>query len=79
MYDSKMYPTVQKFEFEIQGVFRAEFVAGVPANRHFILVEFEGGEANSIFGRGGTNQMRNWSSQIQHGFSRIADLSRAQL
>ncbi len=78
MYDGRTYPSVQKFEFEIQGVFRADFVAGVPGKRHFILVEFEGGEPHSIFGPGGTQQMRNWGRHIQHGFSQIADWSWAK-
>jgi hypothetical protein len=78
IYDGSKYPTVQKFEFEIQGVVRADFVAGNLSTRHFVLVEFEGAEKNSIFGPGGTKQMRNWGSQIQHGFSQIADWSWAK-
>jgi len=78
MYDGSKYPTVQKFEFEIQGVFRADFVAGNLVTRHFVLVEFEGAEQNSVFGPGGTNQMRYWGNQIQHGFSQIADWSWAK-
>jgi hypothetical protein len=78
MYDGRRYPTVQKFEFEIQVVFRADFVAGVPAKQHFIFVEFEGGEKSSIFGPGRTNQMRDWGKQIQRGFSQIADWSWAK-
>ncbi|HET8997717.1 MAG TPA: Shedu anti-phage system protein SduA domain-containing protein, partial [Acetobacteraceae bacterium] len=73
MYDGRKYPTVQKWEFEIQGVFRADFIAGNPARKEFVLVEFEGAEQHSIFGPSGTNQMRNWGDQIEHGFSQIAD------
>jgi Domain of unknown function (DUF4263) len=78
MYDGRKYPTVQKWEFEIQGVFRADFVAGNPARKEFVLVEFEGAKEHSIFGPSGTNQMRNWGSQVQHGFSQIADWSWAK-
>jgi hypothetical protein len=78
MYDGSKYPTDQKFEFEIQGVFCADFIAGNAATRHFVLVEFEGAEKNSIFGPTRTNQMRNWGSQIQHGFGQIADWSWAK-
>lgn len=76
MYDGCKYPTVQKFEFTIEGVFRADYIAG--RDRHFVMVEFEGAEEHSIFGPGGTNQMRNWGQQIQHGFSQIADWSWAK-
>lgn len=76
MYDGRRYPTAQKFEFEIGGVFRADFIAG--HGRHFVLIEFEGAEENSIFGPGGTHQMRHWGQQIQHGFSQIADWSWAK-
>lgn len=76
MYDGRRYPSRQKFEFEIAGVCRADFIAG--HGQHFVLVEFEGAEANSIFGPGGSNQMRHWGQQIQHGFSQIADWSWAK-
>lgn len=76
MYDGSRYPSFQKFELEIQGVFRADYVAR--HERHFVLIEFEGAEAHSIFGPGGTNQMRHWGRQIQHGFSQIADWSWAK-
>ena len=49
-----------KHEFEIDGVFRADLVVGSSRTRHFTFVEFEGGEDNSLFGPGSTNQMRNW-------------------
>jgi Domain of unknown function (DUF4263) len=71
-------PDLHKHEFEIQGVFRADYVVGNSKNRHFVLVEFEGGTENSIFGPGHTNQMRNWGTQLQRGFSQIADWSWAK-
>jgi hypothetical protein len=71
-------PDLYKYEFTIQGVFRTDYVAGNSRTRHFVLVEFEGGAENSIFGPGRTNQMRNWGNQIQHGFSQIADWSWAK-
>lgn len=76
MYDGRRYPMVQKFEFEIAGVFRADFVAG--HGHHFVLIEFEGAERHSIFGPGGSRQMRHWGRQIQRGFSQIADWSWAK-
>ncbi len=65
-------PDRHKHEFGIQGVFRADFVVGCSTRAHFVLVEFEGGEANSLFKRG-TNQMRDWGNQLQHGLGQISD------
>ena len=78
MYDGRKYPVSQKWEFQIQGIVRADFVAGNSLTGEFVFVEFEGAEAHSIFGPSGTNQMRNWGNQIQHGFSQIADWSWAK-
>jgi hypothetical protein len=47
-----------KFEFQIQGIF---------------LVEFEGGEENSLFGPGTTSQVRDWSRQVGRGFGQLVD------
>src|SRR5712671_2866867 len=38
-----------KFEFQIQGVFKADLVVGNTQSKRFMLVEFEGGLATSIF------------------------------
>lgn len=71
-------PNVYKYEFAIQGVFRADLVVGNSDLRKFVLVEFEGAEENSIFGPNKTNQMRDWSKQLQRGFSQIVDWSWAK-
>jgi hypothetical protein len=68
-------PDLFKHEFEIQGVFRADYIAGSQTTRHFTLVEFEGGEENSLFGPGSTNQMRDWGDQVQHALGQIVDWS----
>ncbi|MFZ1110175.1 MAG: Shedu anti-phage system protein SduA domain-containing protein [Rhodomicrobium sp.] len=68
-------PNLFKHEFELQGVFRADYVAGSRHTRHFTLVEFEGGEENSLFGPGSTNQMRDWARQVQHALGQIVDWS----
>jgi hypothetical protein len=65
-------PNRYKHELTIQGAFRADFVVGCTTRRHFVLVEFEGGQRNSIFTRG-TNQMRDWAPQLQHAFSQVSD------
>lgn len=68
-------PNLFKHEFELQGVFRADYVAGSRHTRHFTFVEFEGGEENSLFGPGGTRQMRDWGRQVQHALGQIVDWS----
>ncbi|WP_438752237.1 Shedu anti-phage system protein SduA domain-containing protein [Pararhizobium sp. O133] len=68
-------PDLFKHEFEIQGVFRADYIVGSSSSRHFTLVEFEGGQENSLFGPKQTNQMRDWGSQVQHALGQIVDWS----
>jgi len=64
---------VYKFEFQIQGVFRADFVTGHLQQQRFVLVEFEDGTKNSLFGPNETNQMRDWSRRFEHGFGQLID------
>lgn len=64
---------VYKFEFQIQGVFRADLVVGNLHWRRFVLVEFESGQITSLFGPTETNQMRDWSRQLEHGFGQLVD------
>lgn len=64
---------VYKFEFQIQGVFRADFVAGHMQQQRFVLVEFEDGTKTSLFGPKQTNQMRDWSNRFEHGFGQLVD------
>lgn len=68
-------PNLFKHEFEIQGVFRADYIVGSASSRHFTLVEFEGGEDHSLFGPKQTNQMRDWGNQVQHALGQIVDWS----
>src|SRR5262249_47606172 len=46
---------------------------GNSLQKRFVLVEFEGGELNSVFGPAQTNQMRDWSRQLEHGFGQLVD------
>jgi hypothetical protein len=64
-------PDLYKFEFPLLGTFRADLVVGSSQSRRFVFVEFEGGEAISLFGPGGTAQMRDWSKQLEHGFGQL--------
>jgi Domain of unknown function (DUF4263) len=70
----KGHPNRYKREFNIQGAFRADLVVGSTAEKHFVLVEFEGGTRNSIFNQSrGSSQLRDWSTEFEHGFSQVAD------
>ena len=64
---------VHKFEFEVLGAFRADFVVGDSGSRRLVFVEFEGGEESSLFGPSGTAQMRDWSRSLEHGFGQLID------
>jgi hypothetical protein len=66
-------PNAYKFEFQIQGAFKADFVVGNTRDGLFLFVEFEGGEENSLFGPRETNQLRCWSSQLERGFGQLVD------
>lgn len=68
---SGLAPAVYKFEFQIMGAFRADLVVG--SKDQFVFVEFEGAEQRSIFGSRKTNQMRDWSHQVGHGFGQLVD------
>src|SRR5262245_24005898 len=66
-------PDLYKFEITILGTFTADLVIGASNTRRFVFVEFEGGGANSLFGPGGTAQMRDWSHEFEHGFGQLLD------
>src|SRR5258708_16815253 len=75
----KGYPNRYKREFGLVGVFRADLVVGSTAAHHFVLVEFESGTRDSIFNqKRGTVQMREWSPELEHGFSQVSDWSWAK-
>lgn len=75
----KGHPNRYKREFSLVGVFRADLVVGSTTARHFVLVEFEGGTRNSIFNqKRGSGQMRDWSPELEHGFSQVSDWSWAK-
>jgi hypothetical protein len=64
---------VYKFEFQILGAFKADLVVGNMKTKRFVFVEFESGQVNSLFGPRKTNQMRDWSREIGHGFGQLVD------
>ena len=69
-----LMPTPDRFQFEfgILGMFRADFLVGNDKARKFVLVEFEDGQADSLF-KGGPKQYRHWSRRLEHGFGQVLD------
>ncbi|QQP90158.1 DUF4263 domain-containing protein [Skermanella sp. TT6] len=75
----KGQPDRYKYEFMLQGAFRADLVVGSSKSKHFVLVEFEGGSPNSIFNRKkGSAQLKDWGGELQHAFSQVSDWSWAK-
>lgn len=71
-------PNLLKWELSLQGLYRTDLVLGNDNRRSFLLIEFEGAEAHSVFGRTGTQQYRNWSPQLEHGFGQVIDWAALQ-
>lgn len=71
----KGYPDSYKFEFNLQGAFRADLVTGSTTEKHFVLVEFEGARRDSIFKpkRRNVQQLADWGNPLQHAFSQVSD------
>lgn len=67
------YPNLVKWELGLQGLYKTDLALGNHGLRKFLLIEFEGAEENSLFGKTKTVQNRNWSSQLEHGFGQIID------
>jgi hypothetical protein len=63
-----------KYEFRIQGVVAADLVLRSRTGK-LVFVEFEGGTSASIFARRSTNQLREWSREIEHATGQIVDWS----
>lgn len=67
-------PDMIKSELALSGLFRTDLVLGNDSARAFVLVEFEGAEADSLFSnREKTRQYRSFSHQLEHGFGQVVD------
>ncbi|WP_018082410.1 Shedu anti-phage system protein SduA domain-containing protein [Asticcacaulis benevestitus] len=66
-------PDLYKWELGLGGLYRTDFVVGNNNLRRFLLVEFEGANEFSLFGKKGTAQYRNWSPELEHGFGQTVD------
>lgn len=64
-----------RYEFGVQGAVYADLALGNASRSTALMVEFEGGEATSIFAQSGTQQLPAWSRQIEHATSQLIDWS----
>jgi hypothetical protein len=69
------WPNCYKYEFPLLGALRADLVTGSTFERHFVLVEFEGAQENSIFKAKSakSRQLAGWSVAVEHAFSQVSD------
>ncbi len=71
------FPNIKKpdrfaHEFEIYGDFVADLVVGDSASKHYLLVEFENGEPNSVFKTKGKKATPDWASRFESAHSQLA-------
>jgi hypothetical protein len=62
-----------KYEFRIQGVVAADLVLANKTKNSAMFIEFGGGGRHSSFARTATNQLPNWSREIEHATGQIID------
>lgn len=60
-------------EFQIYGDFVADLVVGDSASKHYLLVEFEDGNPNSVFRRKGAKATPDWSPRFEGAYSQLVD------
>lgn len=66
-------PNLLKWQMDLKGAHIADLAMGNKSSRNFLMVEFEGAEEFSLFGKGGPKQNRYWSGQLEHGFGQVVD------
>lgn len=72
------FPNIKKpdrfaHEFEIYGDFVADLVVGDSASKHYLLVEFENGDPNSVFVTKGKKATPDWAPRFESAHSQLAD------
>lgn len=72
------FPNIKKpdrfaHEFEIYGDFVADLVVGDSTSKHYLLVEFENGEPNSVFKTKGKKATPDWAPRFESAHSQLAD------
>lgn len=60
-------------EFEIYGDFVADLVVGDSAAKHFLLIEFENGEPDSVFKTKGKKATPDWAPRFESAHSQLVD------
>jgi len=62
-----------KYEFRIQGVVAADLILANKTKNSAIFIEFESGSEFSVFAKTSTNQLPNWSREIEHAMGQVID------
>jgi hypothetical protein len=60
-------------QLDMGGDFACDLAIGNDRHKVYGLVEFEDGNANSVFRRNGQKATREWSPRFEHGFSQVVD------
>lgn len=60
-------------EYEIDGDFVADLVVGDSATQQYLLVEFENGEANSVFKQKRKKATPDWAPRFEGAYSQLID------
>ena len=60
-------------EFEIYGDFVADLVVGDSKSKHYLLIEFENGESDSIFKKKRNKSTPDWAPRFESAHSQVVD------
>lgn len=60
-------------EFQIYGDFRADLIVGDSKATNYLLVEFEDGSPQSIFGKSSSKATPAWARRFEGAFSQLVD------
>jgi hypothetical protein len=60
-------------EFEIYGDFVADLIVGDSTSKHYLLIEFENGEPDSVFKKKGKKATPDWAPRFESAHSQLID------
>ncbi|GAI27682.1 unnamed protein product, partial [marine sediment metagenome] len=61
------------YEYELWGDFSVDLVVGDSQKSHYLFVEFESGNKDSMFKKKYGKQTLEWSPALERGFSQVID------
>ena len=66
-------PNVLAHEYGIDGHFVADLIVGDSSKKHYVLIEFENGEVDSVFKKKGKKATRDWAPRLEGAYSQLID------